>query len=53
MVHGRSSYKRSAALSQFVMHRGLVISTMQVRRPEGLCGAPGASRPARVSADRE
>ncbi|XP_057382440.1 probable phospholipid-transporting ATPase IIB isoform X9 [Balaenoptera acutorostrata] len=29
MVHGRSSYKRSAALSQFVMHRGLVISTMQ------------------------
>ncbi|XP_061026358.1 probable phospholipid-transporting ATPase IIB isoform X4 [Eubalaena glacialis] len=29
VVHGRSSYKRSAALSQFVMHRGLVISTMQ------------------------
>ncbi|XP_016074151.1 PREDICTED: probable phospholipid-transporting ATPase IIB [Miniopterus natalensis] len=29
MVHGRSSYKRSAALGQFVMHRGLVISTMQ------------------------
>ncbi|XP_059974533.1 probable phospholipid-transporting ATPase IIB isoform X1 [Mesoplodon densirostris] len=29
MVHGRSSYKRSAALSQFVMHRGLIISTMQ------------------------
>eukprot|EP00070_Physeter_catodon_P029564 XP_028336458.1 probable phospholipid-transporting ATPase IIB isoform X2 [Physeter catodon] len=28
-VHGRSSYKRSAALSQFVMHRGLIISTMQ------------------------
>ncbi|XP_019498906.1 PREDICTED: probable phospholipid-transporting ATPase IIB isoform X2 [Hipposideros armiger] len=29
VVHGRSSYKRSAALGQFVMHRGLVISTMQ------------------------
>ncbi|XP_066208421.1 probable phospholipid-transporting ATPase IIB isoform X1 [Saccopteryx leptura] len=29
MVHGRNSYKRSAALGQFVMHRGLVISTMQ------------------------
>lgn len=29
MVHGRNSYKRSAALSQFVMHRGLIISTMQ------------------------
>ena len=24
------SYKRSASLSQFVMHRGLIISTMQV-----------------------
>ncbi len=24
------SYKRSAALSQFVMHRGLIISVMQV-----------------------
>ena len=32
MVHGRSSYKRSAALGQFVMHRGLIISTMQVRQ---------------------
>lgn len=32
MVHGRSSYKRSAALGQFVMHRGLIISTMQVLR---------------------
>lgn len=30
MVHGRRSYKRSAALGQFVMHRGLLISTMQV-----------------------
>ncbi|XP_030742911.2 probable phospholipid-transporting ATPase IIA [Echinops telfairi] len=30
MVHGRNSYKRSAALSQFVMHRSLCISTMQV-----------------------
>ncbi|KAG0717199.1 putative phospholipid-transporting ATPase IIB [Chionoecetes opilio] len=29
LVHGRNSYKRSAALSQFVMHRGLIISTMQ------------------------
>lgn len=33
MVHGRNSYKRSAALGQFVMHRGMIISTMQVRRP--------------------
>ena len=29
LVHGRNSYKRSAALSQFVMHRGLIISVMQ------------------------
>lgn len=29
VVHGRRSYKRSAALSQFVIHRGLIISTMQ------------------------
>uniref|UniRef100_UPI00358FA775 probable phospholipid-transporting ATPase IIB isoform X2 n=1 Tax=Myxine glutinosa TaxID=7769 RepID=UPI00358FA775 len=29
MVHGRNSYKRSAALSQFVIHRGLIISAMQ------------------------
>ncbi|CAG2238567.1 E7.6.2.1 [Mytilus edulis] len=29
LVHGRNSYKRSAALSQFVIHRGLIISTMQ------------------------
>ena len=29
LVHGRRSYKRSAALAQFVMHRGLIISTMQ------------------------
>ncbi|XP_051526759.1 probable phospholipid-transporting ATPase IIB isoform X1 [Myxocyprinus asiaticus] len=29
MVHGRNSYKRSAALGQFVMHRGMIISTMQ------------------------
>ncbi|XP_060556239.1 probable phospholipid-transporting ATPase IIB isoform X2 [Ruditapes philippinarum] len=29
MVHGRDSYKRSAALGQFVIHRGLIISTMQ------------------------
>lgn len=31
MVHGRNSYKRSAALSQFVIHRSLCISTMQVK----------------------
>lgn len=31
MVHGRNSYKRSAALGQFVMHRGMIISTMQVK----------------------
>lgn len=29
LVHGRDSYKRSASLSQFVMHRGLIISTIQ------------------------
>lgn len=29
LVHGRRSYKRSASLSQFVVHRGLIISTMQ------------------------
>jgi len=29
MWHGRNSYKRSAALSQFVIHRGLIISVMQ------------------------
>ncbi|XP_077982097.1 putative phospholipid-transporting ATPase IIB isoform X2 [Glandiceps talaboti] len=29
MVHGRNSYKRSAALSHFVMHRGLIISVVQ------------------------
>ncbi|XP_065828760.1 probable phospholipid-transporting ATPase IIB isoform X2 [Oscarella lobularis] len=27
--HGRNSYKRSASLSQFVIHRGLIISAMQ------------------------
>ena len=32
MVHGRNSYKRSAALGQFVMHRGMIISTMQVQK---------------------
>jgi len=30
MVHGRNSYKRSASLSQFVIHRGLIITVMQV-----------------------
>merc|ERR1712029_796059 len=29
LVHGRTSYKRSASLSQFVIHRGLIITTMQ------------------------
>ncbi|XP_018322977.1 probable phospholipid-transporting ATPase IIB isoform X2 [Agrilus planipennis] len=29
LVHGRRSYKRSASLSQFVIHRGLIISIMQ------------------------
>lgn len=29
LVHGRDSYKRSASLSQFVIHRGLIITTMQ------------------------
>ncbi|KAM9384366.1 putative phospholipid-transporting ATPase IIB isoform 2-T2 [Pholidichthys leucotaenia] len=29
MVHGRNSYKRSASLGQFVMHRGMIISAMQ------------------------
>lgn len=28
--HGRNSYKRSARLAQFVMHRGLIISVIQV-----------------------
>lgn len=29
LVHGRYSYKRSAALVQFIIHRGLIISVMQ------------------------
>ena len=28
--HGRNCYLRSATLSQFVMHRGLIISFIQV-----------------------
>jgi phospholipid-translocating ATPase len=28
--HGRQSYKRSAALSQFVIHRGMIVSIIQV-----------------------
>jgi phospholipid-translocating ATPase len=28
--HGRNSYKRSAKISLFIIHRGLIISTMQV-----------------------
>ena len=31
--HGRNSYTRSARLAQFVMHRGLVISMIQVSLP--------------------
>jgi len=27
--HGRNSYKRSASLAQFIMHRGLIISVIQ------------------------
>lgn len=27
--HGRLSYKRSALLSQFIIHRGLIISVIQ------------------------
>lgn len=44
MVHGRNSYKRSAALSQFVIHRSLCISTMQVGGGPGW-GAGGARSP--------
>ena len=29
LVHGRYSYKRSANLSQFIIHRGLLISILQ------------------------
>jgi len=29
LLHGRYSYKRSANLSQFIIHRGLIISTLQ------------------------
>lgn len=29
LLQGRYSYKRSATLSQFIIHRGLIISTMQ------------------------
>ncbi|CAF5004081.1 unnamed protein product, partial [Rotaria socialis] len=28
-VHGRDSYKRTASLSQFIIHRGVIISVMQ------------------------
>jgi phospholipid-translocating P-type ATPase-like protein len=31
--HGRMSYKRTASLSQFVIHRGLIISVIQVLFP--------------------
>ena len=30
MWHGRNSYKRSATISQFIMHRGMIISVIQV-----------------------
>jgi phospholipid-translocating ATPase len=30
--HGRNSYKRSAKLAQFVIHRGLIISVIQGAR---------------------
>lgn len=30
MWHGRNAYKRAAALSQFVIHRGLIISILQM-----------------------
>lgn len=43
MVHGRNSYKRSAALGQFVMHRGLIISTMQVANQHRLSTGRGCS----------
>lgn len=39
MVHGRNSYKRSAALSQFVIHRSLCISAMQVEAKRGAGGS--------------
>ncbi|CAA9995373.1 unnamed protein product [Nesidiocoris tenuis] len=29
LIHGRWSYKRSATLSQFIIHRGIIISVMQ------------------------
>lgn len=29
IVHGRNSYQRSASLSQFIIHRGLIISVIQ------------------------
>ena len=28
--HGRNSYKRGAVMSQFVIHRGIIISIMQI-----------------------
>lgn len=32
--HGRNSYKRSAKLAQFVIHRGLIISVIQGECPQ-------------------
>ncbi|OQN99593.1 hypothetical protein B0A48_14735 [Cryoendolithus antarcticus] len=40
--HGRNSYKRSAALGQFVMHRGLLISVAQTVFSIHLAGEPVA-----------
>lgn len=45
--HGRNSYKRSARLAQFVIHRGLIISVIQVGErvvPALLCGGLTAQR---------
>lgn len=50
--HGRNSYKRSAKLAQFVIHRGLIIAVCQTMysialkfEPEGLYKASQASVP--------
>ncbi|OQO16528.1 hypothetical protein B0A51_18660 [Rachicladosporium sp. CCFEE 5018] len=40
--HGRNSYKRSAALGQFIMHRGLLISVAQTVFSIHLAGEPVA-----------
>lgn len=35
LVHGRRAVMRSAALSLFIVHRGLIVSTMQVQSSRG------------------